>query len=157
MVQIANHLRASGFSPNDISVLSPNHNTTRDFAIDNSTKTPEGAAVGAGTGAVIGGTLGWLTGLGILAVPGVGPLIAAGPIIAALSGVAAGGAVGGVSGALVGMGIPEYEAQRYEGRVKDGHILISVHVEDGEEASRAREIFRDANAEDISTGSEAHV
>jgi hypothetical protein len=156
-VRIANRLRSSGFASDDISVLCPNKDSTRDFAVDNSTKAPEGAAIGAGTGAVIGGTLGWLTGIGALAIPGLGPFIAAGPIMAALSGAAAGGTLGGVSGALAGMGIPEYEAQRYEGRLKDGHILLSVHTDDSKESARAREIFDEEGAEDISTGSETSV
>lgn len=156
-VRIANRLRAEGFTSDDISVLCPNTDSTRDFAVDNSTKAPEGTAIGAGSGAVIGGTLGWLAGIGMLAIPGLGPFIAAGPIMAALSGAAAGGTLGGVSGALVGMGIPEYEAQRYEGRLKQGHILLSVHTDDSDEASRARQIFTDEGAEDISTGAEASV
>jgi hypothetical protein len=156
-VNIANRLRTAGFSSDDISVLCPNNDSTREFAIDNSTKAPEGTAIGAGTGAVIGGTLGWLAGIGALAIPGLGPFIAAGPIMAALSGAAAGGTLGGISGALVGMGIPEYEAQRYEGRLKEGHILLSVHTDDGKESACAREIFNDEGAEDISTGAEASV
>jgi len=156
-VRIADRLRATGFTSNDISVLFPNQQGTKDFAVDNSTKAPEGAAAGAGTGALVGGALGWLTGIGLIAVPGLGPLIAAGPIMAALSGAAAGGTLGGVTGALVGMGIPEYEAQRYEGKLKEGRILISVHTDDSDEASKAREIFNDEHAEDISTGAEASV
>jgi len=156
-VRIADRLRASGFAANDISVLFPNQQGTKDFAVDNSTKVPEGATAGASTGAVVGGALGWLTGIGLIAIPGVGPLIAAGPIMAALSGAAAGGALGGVTGALVGMGIPEYEAKRYEGKVREGHILISVHTDDSDEASRARQVFTDEHAEDISTGAEASV
>jgi hypothetical protein len=156
-VRIADRLRASGFSGNDISVLCPDSDSTRSFAVDNSTKAPEGGAIGAGAGAVVGGTLGWLAGIGMLAIPGLGPFIAAGPIMAALSGAAAGGTLGGISGALVGLGIPEYEAQRYEGRIKQGHILMSVHADDSDEASRVRQIFSDEKAEDISTGAEASV
>lgn len=156
-VRIANRLRAEGFSSNDISVLCPDCDSTRDFAVDNSTKAPEGTAIGAGTGAVVGGTLGWLAGIGMLAIPGLGPFIAAGPIMAALSGAAAGGTLGGVSGALIGMGVPEYEAQRDEGKLKDGHILLSVHADDSDEAARVRKIFTEEKAEDISTGAEASV
>jgi len=155
--RIADRLRTSGFSANDISAIFPDKSGTRDFATQNSTKTPEGAAVGAGTGAIIGGALGWMAGIGALAIPGVGPLIAAGPIMAALSGAAAGGAMGGLSGALIGMGIPEYEAQRYEGKIKEGQILVAVHADNSEEAGRAREIFTEEQAEAISTGAEASV
>jgi len=155
--RIADRLRAEGFSADDISVLFPDRKGTRDFAHENSTKAPEGAMVGAGTGAVVGGALGWMVGIGALAIPGVGPLIAAGPIMATLSGMAAGGTLGGLSGALVGLGIPEYEAQRYEGKLKAGNILISIHADNSEEASRVRRIFTEEKAEDISTGSEAAV
>ena len=151
---IVDRLKIAGFSSNDISALFPEKGSTRDFAHKKSTKAPEGATAGAGTGAVLGGTLGWLAGIGALAIPGVGPLVAAGPIVAALSGAAVGGAVGGVAGALVGMGIPEYEAKRYEGKVKDGNILISVHAENSEEIDRAKEIFENAHAEDIATAGE---
>src|SRR5215468_10611641 len=120
-------LIANGFRSEDISVLMPENIGTKDFATQKSTKAPEGAATGAGAGAVVGGTLGLLAGIGALAIPGLGPLIAAGPIMAALAGAGAGGVTGGLIGSLVGMGIPEYEAKRYEGRVKSGHILLSVH------------------------------
>ena len=123
----------------------------------NSTKAPEGAATGAGTGAILGGALGWLAGIGSLAIPGVGPLIAAGPILAALSGAALGGTVGGVGGGLVGLGIPEYEAQQYAGKLKEGNVLMCAHAEDSAEAAKAREIFSEEKAESISTGSEASV
>src|SRR6202048_5523657 len=126
-------LRQAGFRNTDISVLFPDNQGSKDFAHEKNTKAPEGAAAGAGTGAVIGGALGWLAGIGSLAIPGVGPLIAAGPIMAALSGAAAGGAVGTLAGALVGLGIPEYEAKQDEGKVKNGNILISVHTEDSKE------------------------
>ena len=119
--------KAAGFSNNDVSALFPENKGTKDFAHEKSTKAPEGATTGAGTGALLGGGLGWLAGIGALAIPGLGPFIAAGPITAALAGAGVGGAVGGLTGALVGMGIPEYEAKRYEGRVKDGGILLSVH------------------------------
>lgn len=154
---VVDRLRTAGFSNNDISVLMPEKWGTRDLGVDNATKAPEGAATGAGTGAVLGGSLGWLAGIGALAIPGLGPLIAAGPIMAALTGAAVGGTLGGVTGALVGMGIPEYEAKRYEGKVKDGGALISVHSENSAETDRAKEIFEAAGGEDISTASEASV
>jgi hypothetical protein len=138
-------------------VLFPDKSGTRDFAHEHNTKAPEGAATGAGTGGVLGGALGWLVGMGSLAIPGLGPFIAAGPIMAALGGAAAGAALGGVTGALIGMGIPEYEAKQYEGKIKEGNILISVHSEDGTERSRAKTIFEKAGAEDISSTSEARV
>ena len=155
--QVVDRLKVAGFTSNDISVLMPNKEGTKEFAVDNETKAPEGAATGAGTGAILGGGLGWLAGIGALAIPGVGPLIAAGPIMAALTGAALGGTVGGFTGALIGMGIPEYEAKRYEGRVKGGHALISVHSEDSAETERAKEIFEAAGAEDISTAGEPSV
>jgi hypothetical protein len=154
---IVDNLRAGGFSGNDISVLMADKSGTKDFAVENQTKAPEGAATGAGTGMVLGGALGWLAGIGALAIPGVGPLIAAGPIMAALSGAALGGTVGGITGALVGMGIPEFEATKYEGKVKAGASLISVHSENSAETKRAKEIFEKAGAQDICTGSEATV
>jgi len=154
---IVTDLRAAGFSNNDVSVLMPDKEGTRDFAHEHSTKAPEGAATGAGAGGVIGGTLGWLAGIGSLAIPGVGPFIAAGPIMAALSGAAVGAAVGGITGALVGMGIPEFEAKRYEGKIKGGNVLVSVHSENSDETKRAKEIFERAGAEDISTSGEASV
>ena len=154
---IVERLKVAGFSNNDISVLMPNQTGTKNFAIDNQTKAPEGAATGAGTGALLGGALGWLTGIGALAIPGVGPLIAAGPIMAALSGAAIGGAVGGLTGALIGMGIPEYEAKKYEGKLKGGSVLISVHSENAAETERAKAIFQAAKAEDIATSGEPSV
>jgi hypothetical protein len=154
---IVDHLKTAGFSGNDISVLFPDKSGTKDFAHEQHTKAPEGAAAGAGTGGVLGGTLGWLVGIGALAIPGLGPFVAAGPIMAALSGAAAGAAIGGLSGALIGMGIPEYEAKRYEGKVKDGNILISVHADDSNERARAKDIFTRAGAEDISYTEEARV
>src|ERR1017187_7107193 len=132
-------LKAAGFRNTDISVLFPENVGSKDFAHEKGTKAPEGAATGAGTGAVVGGTLGWLAGIGALAIPGLGPFIAAGPIMAALAGVGVGGAVGGLTGALIGMGIPEYEAKRYEGRIKDGGILLSVHSDDSERTKNATE------------------
>jgi len=134
-------LRAEGFRSTDISVLFPENEGTKDFAHEKATKAPEGTAAGAGTGAVVGGTLGWLAGIGALAIPGVGPLIAAGPIVAALTGVGVGGAIGGISGALIGMGIPEYEAKRYEGRVKEGGILLSVHSDNSDWTRKAKDIL----------------
>src|SRR4051794_16228281 len=130
---IVEELKAAGFSSNQISVLFPDKSGTKDFAHEQHTKAPEGATTGSTTGGVIGGVLGWLAGIGTLAIPGVGPFIAAGPIVSALAGVGAGAAVGGLTGALIGLGIPEYEAKRYEGKIKGGNILISVHSEDTEE------------------------
>src|SRR5512132_3768536 len=155
--RIVQDLKAAGFSNNDISVLFPDKSGTKDFAHEQHTKAPEGAATGAGTGGVLGGALGWLVGIGALAIPGLGPFIAAGPIMAALSGAAAGAALGGVTGALIGLGIPEYEAKRYEGKIKEGNILISVHAEDSNERNRAKAIFEGAGAEDISYTEEAGV
>lgn len=154
---IVDQLKAAGFSHNDISVLFPDKAGTRDFAHEQHTKAPEGAATGAGTGGVLGGVFGWLVGIGSLAIPGLGPFIAAGPIMAALSGAAAGAALGGLTGALIGLGIPEYEAKRYEGKIKDGNILISVHTDDSSERDRAKAIFEGAGAEDISYTEEAGV
>jgi hypothetical protein len=156
-VRIANRLKTSGFSPSDISILTPDRGGVRDVGHENSTKAPEGAATGAGTGALLGGALGWMAGVGALAIPGVGPLIAAGPILATLTGLAVGGTVGGASGALIGLGIPEYEAKQYEGKLRDGHILLCVHAHDSTEAAKARKILTDEKAESISTGSEAAV
>jgi hypothetical protein len=152
---IVARLKAAGFSNNDISALVADKAGTKDFAVDHQTKAPEGAATGAGTGMAIGGGLGWLAGIGALAIPGLGPFIAAGPIMAALSGAAVGGALGGITGALIGLGVPEFEAKRYEGKVKDGSALISVHSENSEETTRAKKIFEAAGANDISSSSEA--
>src|SRR5580693_4610810 len=152
--RIVDDLKAAGFSNNDVSVLLPDKAGTRDFAHEQHTKAPEGAAAGAGTGAVLGGALGWLVGIGSLAIPGIGPFIAAGPIMAALAGVGIGATAGGVAGGLIGMGMPEYEAKRYEGKVKDGNILMSVHTQDGKERDRAKEIFKNGGAEDISSTGE---
>jgi hypothetical protein len=148
-------LLAAKFRNEDISVLFPDNAGTKDFAHEKNTKAPEGAAAGVGTGGVIGGTLGLLVGIGALAIPGLGPFIAAGPIMAALAGLGVGGAVGGLIGALVGMGIPEYEAKRYEGRVKDGGILLSVHCDNSEWVGRAKEILKRTGAEDIASAGEA--
>jgi hypothetical protein len=156
-VRIVEQLKAAGFSNNDVSVLLPDRAGSRDFAHEHHTKAPEGAATGAVVGGIAAGALGWLVGIGSLAIPGVGPLIAAGPIMAALSGAAAGGAVGGLAGALVGLGIPEYEAKQYEGKVKNGNILISVHTDDSKQRQKAKDIFERARAEDISATGEARV
>jgi hypothetical protein len=155
--RIVEDLRVAGFSSNDVSVLLPDKSGTRDFAHEHHTKAPEGAMAGGAVLGVLGGAVGWLAGIGSLAIPGLGPFIAAGPIMAAMGGAAAGGAIGGLAGALVGMGIPEYEAKRYEGKVKEGNILISVHSENRDQRSRAKEIFERDNAEDVSSGSEARV
>ena len=148
-------LRAEGFRSEDVSVLYPDNVGSKDLATVKATKAPEGAATGAGSGAVIGGVLGWLVGIGAVAIPGLGPFIAAGPIVAALAGVGAGGALGGIAGALVGMGIPEYEAKRYEGRIKGGEFLLSVHCDDSEWTKRAKEILERTGAEDVSSTGEA--
>jgi hypothetical protein len=153
--RIVDQLKTANFSNNDISVLFPDKGSTRDFAHEKNTKAPEGAVAGAGSGGVIGGALGWVAGIGALAIPGVGPFIAAGPIIAALSGAAVGAAVGGIAGGLIGLGIPELEAKRYEGKVKAGNLLISVHTENSEEITRAKDIFTKAGAQDICTTGEA--
>lgn len=149
------HLLAKGFTNPAISVLLPDDESTRAFAHEKHTKAPEGTATGVTTGGVVGGTLGLLAGIGALAIPGVGPLIAAGPIMATLAGVGVGGAVGGIVGALVGMGIPEFEAKRYEGAVKDGGTLLSVHCDTSEQVSAAKDALRDTGARDISSASEA--
>ena len=148
-------LRTAGFRNSDISALLPDNVGTKDFAHEKSTKAPEGTTTGATTGGLLGGALGWLAGIGSLAIPGVGPLIAAGPIMGALAGVGVGGAVGGMIGALVGMGMPEYEAKRYEGRVKNGGILLSVHCDSSEWVKRAKEILKETGAEDLASSGEA--
>lgn len=142
---------------NDISVLLPDTQGTKDFAHEHHTKAPEGAATGAGAGGVLGGTLGLLAGIGALAIPGFGPLIAAGPVLAALSGVAAGAAVGGLTGALVGLGIPEIEARAYEGKLKGGNILIAVHTSTRESEKAAEQILKDSGARHVESTSEAAV
>jgi hypothetical protein len=150
-------LLSAGFSHADISVLMADNEGSRDFAAEKNTKAPEGAAAGVGVGGTVGGTLGLLAGIGALAIPGVGPLIAAGPIMGALAGLGVGGAVGGMVGALVGMGIPEYEAKRYEGRVKDGGILLSVHCDSSQEISRAKEILKSTGGDDVASSGEKAV
>ena len=155
--RIVEQLQNAGFSNNDISVLLPDKSGTKDFAHEKGTKAPEGAIAGVGTGGVIGGAIGLLAGIGALAIPGLGPFIAAGPIMAALSGAAVGATAGGIVGSLIGMGIPEYEAKRYEGKIREGRILMSVHAEDGEQAKRVKEIFERAGAEDIASAGESDI
>src|SRR4249919_1895751 len=150
-----NALVSAGFRQEDISVLFPANEGTKDFAHEKNTKAPEGAATGVGAGGAIGGTLGLLVGIGALAIPGVGPLIAAGPIMGALAGLGVGGTVGGIVGALVGMGIPEYEAKRYEGRVKNGGILLSVHCDDSVWTKKAKQILEETGAQDVSSTGES--
>ena len=148
-------LRACGFRSEDVSVLFPDNKGSKDFAHEKSTKAPEGAATGGLAGAALGGAFGWLVGIGSLAIPGVGPFIAAGPIVAALAGMGAGAAVGGIAGGLIGMGIPEYEAKRYEGLVKDGGILLSVHCDDSTWIKRAKDILEATGGEHISSAGES--
>ena len=154
---IVNRLKFAGFANDDISALLPDKSGTQDFAHEKHTKAPEGAAIGGAAGIGVGAVVGWLAGVGSLAIPGVGPLIAAGPIMGALSGAAVGAATGSLAGALVGLGIPEYEAKQYEGKIKGGSALISVHTESSEERSKVKEIFEQAHAEDISSTGEASV
>jgi heat induced stress protein YflT len=148
-------LLASGYRNEDISVLLQDNVGTKDFAHEKQTKAPEGTTTGVVAGGAIGGTLGLLAGIGALAIPGVGPLIAAGPIMSTLAGIGSGGLVGGIIGALVGMGIPEYEAKRYEGRIKEGGILLSVHCDNSDWAKKAKDLLKDTGAEDISSTGEA--
>ena len=148
------HLIAKGFTNAAISVLLPDDESTRAFAHEKSTKAPEGTTAGVATGGVVGGTVGLLAGIGALAIPGVGPLIAAGPIMATLAGLGVGGAVGGLVGALVGMGIPEYEAKRYEGAVKEGGTLLSVHCDTSEQVDMAKASLEETGAKDIASTSE---
>ncbi len=147
-------LKAEGFRNTDISILSPENIGNKDLKAEKNTKAPEGTATGAGTGAVIGGALGWLAGIGALAIPGVGPFIAAGPIIGLLGGLGAGGVVGGIAGGLIGMGIPEYEAKRYEGRVKEGGTLLSIHCDNSDWVKRAKDVLERTGAQDISSTGE---
>ncbi len=150
-------LREAGFRNTDISVLFPQRAGSKEFARDKGTRAPEGAVAGAGTGALLGGTLGWLVGIGALAIPGLGPVIAAGPLMAALAGIGVGGAVGGITGALIGLGIPEHQAKRYEIRVKEGGILLSVHSDNPDWTKRAQDILERTGAQDISSTGEAAV
>ena len=154
---LVQQLNAGGFQNQDISVIFPDRHGTRDFAHEHNTKAPEGAVVGGTSGGVIGGTIGLLAGIGALAIPGLGPFIAAGPLMAALSGAAAGAAVGGVAGALIGLGIPEIEAKAYEGKLRGGNVLVAVHVDDGDREKAAKELFKRQGARDISSTSEASV
>ena len=148
-------LLRAGFTNNDVSVLLPDDQSTREFAHKKDTKAPEGTTTGVAAGGIIGGTLGVLAGIGAIAIPGVGPFIAAGPIMAGLAGLGVGGAVGGLVGALVGMGIPEYEAKRYEGRLKKGGVLLSVHCNTSDEIKHAKEMLEATGAEDISSAGES--
>ncbi len=153
--QAVDQMISAGFPSANISVLLPDQDSTRDFAHEKDTKAPEGATTGVATGGVIGGTLGVLAGIGALAIPGLGPFIAAGPIMAGLAGLGVGGALGGLIGALVGMGIPEYEAKRYEGRIKSGGILMSIHCDTAEEIDRAKDLLKKTGADDIASSSES--
>jgi hypothetical protein len=148
------HLRTAGFRSTDISVLFPDNQGTKDFAHEKNTKAPEGVTTGVVAGGIAGGVLGWLTGIGVLAIPGLGPLIAAGPIIAALAGAGAVGTLGGIVGALTGMGIPEYEAKRYEGRIRDGGVLVSVHCDNSDWVKRGKEILEETGGQDIASAGE---
>jgi hypothetical protein len=154
---IITNLKLAGFSNNDISVLFPDKSTTKDFAHEKHTKAPEGAAIGGTVGLGTGAVVGLLAGIGALAIPGVGPLIAAGPIMGALSGAAVGAATGGLTGGLIGLGIPEYEAKRYEGKIIGGSALISVHTTSSEAIDKVKDIFEKAHAEDISSTGEESV
>jgi len=150
-----NQLKQNGFRNADISALLPSENSSKEFAVTNTPKTPEGASTGAVSGLALGGTLGWLVGVGSLAIPGLGALIAAGPIMGMLAGAGVGASVGGLTGALIGLGLPEYEANRFEGQIKNGGLLLSAHCDDSHWADRAEEIFKTAGAKDVSTTSEA--
>ena len=155
--ETVDRLLRAGFKNDDISVLLQDNKSSRDFAHEKNTKAPEGTTTGVAAGGVIGGTLGLLAGVGALAIPGVGPFIAAGPIMGALAGLGVGGAVGGLIGALVGMGIPEYEAKRYEGRIKEGGVLLSAHCDTSERITLAKDILKQTGAEDISSSGEASI
>jgi hypothetical protein len=154
--EAVDHLRSAGFRSTDVSVLFPENRGTKDFAHEKNTKAPEGATTGGIAGGIAGGVLGWLTGIGALAIPGLGPFVAAGPIVAALAGAGAVGTVGGIIGALVGMGIPEYEAKRYEGRIREGGILLSVHADNSDWVKRAKDLLVQTGAQDIGTAGEKH-
>lgn len=147
-------LKIAGFRADDVSVLLPHGESSKDFAHEKGTKAPEGAAVGTTTGVLLGASFGWLVGIGSLAIPGVGPFIAAGPIMAALAGAGLGGTVGGLSGALLGLGIPEYKAKRYEGMIHEGGVLMSVHCDDSDWAKKAQEIFKNTGGSDIASTKE---
>jgi hypothetical protein len=155
--QAVNAIRAAGFRNGDVSILMQDTPGTKDLAHEAHSKAPEGATAGAAAGAVVGGVLGWLIGVGALAIPGIGPFIAGGPIVAALAGIGAAGTAGGLIGALVGVGIPEYEAKRYEGRLRKGHLLLSVHCDDSQWAKKATDLLKQAGGEDVASTSEAHA
>lgn len=148
-------LQNRGFRPEDISVLMPDNLSNKDLGTEKATKAPEAAVTGGATGAVTGGVLGWLVGIGALAIPGIGPFVAAGPIMAALAGMGAGAVMGGIGGALVGAGMPEYEAKRYEGRINKGAILMSIHCDDNDWCDRAKQVMEEIGAEDVSSAGEA--
>jgi len=152
--EAVDHLRTAGFRSTDISVLFPDNQGTKDFAHEKNTKAPEGTTTGVISGGIAGGVLGWLTGIGALTIPGLGPLIAAGPILAALAGAGALGTVGGIIGALVGLGIPEYEAKRYEGRIREGGVLLSVHCDSSDWVKRAKDTLEQTGAQDIGSAGE---
>jgi hypothetical protein len=154
--EAVDHLRTAGFRNTDISVLFPDNQGTKDFAHEKNTKAPEGVTTGVVAGGIAGGVLGWLTGIGALAIPGLGPFIAAGPIVAALAGAGAVGTLGGIVGALAGMGIPEYEAKRYEGRVREGGVLLSVHCDSSDWVKRAKEILEHSGGQDVASAGEKH-
>jgi hypothetical protein len=156
-LRIVDRLKTSGFAGSDISVLFPDKSGSRDFAHEQNTKAPEGATAGGAAGGVLGGLGGWLVGIGALAIPGLGPFVAAGPIMAALGGAAAGAALGGITGALIGMGIPEFEAKQYEGKLRDGNLLVSVHTDESTQRARAEEIFEAEGAQDVRAAGEAAV
>jgi hypothetical protein len=155
--QIVEHLKKAAFSNDDISVLFPDKESVRDFAHEKHTKAAEGATAGVGTGGLIGGALGWIAGMGVLAIPGMGPFIAAGPLLAALSGAALAATVGGIAGGLIGLGIPEFTARRYDGKIKEGDLLLSVHTDTADDIARAKEIFSDGGATDICATGEASL
>jgi len=148
------HLRNAGFRSTDVSVLFPDNQGTKDFAHERNTKAPEGTTTGVVSGGVAGGVLGWLTGIGALAIPGLGPFVAAGPIVAALAGAGALGTVGGIIGALAGLGIPEYEAKRYEGRIREGGVLLSVHCDSSDWVRRAKDVLTQSGAQEIASAGE---
>ena len=150
------NLRAAGFRNTDISILLPQNSGSKDLAVEKTSKASEGTAAGAGTGAVVGGALGWLVGIGALTIPGIGPFIAAGPLVAALAGAGAVGTLAGIAGALVGLGIPEYEAKRYDGRIRKGGLLLSIHADDANWTQKAKEILERTGAEDVASSGEAN-
>jgi len=155
--RIVESLKMAGFLNTDISILMPDESGVRDLGHEKHSKAPEGTASGAGAGALVGGALGWLAGIGALAIPGVGPLVAAGPIMAALSGAAVGAASGGVTGGLIGLGIPEFEAKQYESKLHEGNVLISVHTENNDQIKAAEGIFKDNGAKDVHRSAETPV